>query len=277
MRCQAKLLEQPTWRSAGHGDRSAASGLVTANAVAPLHAMKGSSIMRHASTPLRLVGLAGLVLSHSPVAHAQQGVRGQVRTSSPASNIEPSDTRSVVAPALPVPPVPSGSTPREFLQAARGALLRGRSGEAQEALERAETRVLDRAVVASMGTAPDTDRIVLDIAVARRALAAHQPPVALRAIDDALRPSDQAVSPSAVAAYAAPGAAETEVSVPTLRPVVPTTTYALLPGRWELHGATYHWVPPDTVPRRVVARSLVPGRYEWRSGAWVWVPAHGGG
>ena len=185
--------------------------------------------MRHASTPLRLVGLAGLVLSHSPVAHAQQSVRGQVRTSSPASNIEPSDTRSVVAPALPVPPVPSGSTPREFLQAAREALLRGRSGEAQEALERAETRVLDRAVVASMETAPDTDRIVLDIAVARRALFAHQPPVALRAIDDALRPSDQAVSPAGVAAYAAPGAAETEVSVPTLRPAVPTTTYALLP------------------------------------------------
>ncbi|MGI4939741.1 MAG: hypothetical protein ACRYHQ_04100 [Janthinobacterium lividum] len=232
--------------------------------------------MRHASTPLRLAGLAGLVLSHSPVAHAQQGVPGQVRTSSPASNIEPSDTRSVVAPALPVPPVPSVSTPRQFLQAAWEALLRGRSGEAQEALERAETRVLDRSVIASMTTAPDTDRIVLDIAVARRALAAHQSPVALRAIDDALWPSDQAVLPSAVAAYAAPGVAETEVSVPTFRPVVPTTTYALLPGRWELHGATYHWVAADTVPRRVTARSLVPGRYEWRNGAWVWLPVHSG-
>lgn len=248
----------------------------TLNVVAPLHAMKGSSTMSHASTPLLLAGLAGLGLFYPPVAHAQQGMRGQVPISSPASNIEPSDTRSVVAPALPVPPVPSGSPTREFLQAAREAVLRGRSGEAQEALERAETRVLDRSVIASMGTAPDSDRIVLDIAVARRALAAHQPPVALRAIDDALRPSDQAVSPAAVAAYAAPGVAETEVSVPTLRPVVPTTTYALLPGRWELHGATYHWVPPDTVPRRVVARSLVPARYEWRNGAWVWVPVHGG-
>lgn len=248
----------------------------TLNVVAPLHAMKGSSTMSHASTPLLLAGLAGLGLFNPPVAHAQQGTRGQVPIGSPASNIEPSDTRSVVAPALPVPPVPSGSSTREFLQAAREAVLRGRSGEAQEALERAETRVLDRSVIASMRTAPDSDRIVLDIAVARRALAAHQPPVALRAIDDALRPSDQAVSPAAVAAYAAPGVAETEVPFPTLRPVIPTTTYALLPGRWELHGATYHWVPPDTVPRRVVARSLVPGRYEWRNGAWVWVPVHSG-
>lgn len=277
MPCQAKLLEQRTGRSAGHGDRSAASVVVTVNVVAPLQAMKGFSTMRHAPVPLLLLGLAGLGLSCTPVAHAQQGTRGQVPMGNPASNIEPSDTRSVVAPALPVPPVSSGSPPREFLRAAREAVLRGRSGEAQEALERAETRVLDRAVIASMGTAPDTDRIVLDIAVARRALASHQPPVALRAIDDALRPSDQVVSPAGVAAYAAPGVAETEVSVPTLRPVVPTTTHALLPGRWELHGATYHWVLPDTVPRRVVARSLVPGRYEWRGGAWVWVPAHGGG
>ncbi len=276
MPCQAKLLAQLTWRSAGHGDRSAASGVVTVNVVAPLQAMKSFSTMRHAPVPLLLLGLAGLGLSCPPVAHAQQGMRGQVPIGNPASNIELSDTRSVIAPALPVPPVPSGSPPREFLRAAREAVRRGRSRGAQEALERAETRVLDRAVIASMGTAPDTDRIVLDIAVARRALAAHQPSVALHAIDDALRSSNQAVSPAGVAAYAAPGAAETEVSVPTFRPAVPTTTYALLPGRWELHGATYHWVPPDTVPRRVTARSLVPGRYEWRNDAWVWLPVHSG-
>ncbi len=258
-----------------YGYRSAASGFATLNVVAPLHAMKGSSTMSHAPTPLLLVGLAGLGFFCPPVAHAQQGMRGQVPISSPASNIEPSDTRSVVAPALPVPPVPSGSPPREFLQAAREAVLRGRSGNAQEALERAETRVLDRPVTASMGTAPDSDRIVLDIAVALRALAVHQPPVAFVAIDDALRLSSQAISPASVTAYAAPSTVQTEVSGPIFHPSVPTTTHVLLPGRWELHGVTYHWVPPDTVPRRVMARSLVPGRYEWRGGAWVWIPAHG--
>lgn len=236
--------------------------------------LKGSSAMRHASTPLLFVGLAGLVLCHLPAARAQQGVRGQVRTSSAASNIGPSDTRSVIAPALPVPPVPSGSTPREFLQAAREAVLLGRSGEAQEALERAETRVLDRSVSARMGKVPDSDRIVIDIAVARRALAANQPPVALSAIDDALRLSDRAVPPPPITPYTAPVVVQSGVSDPTLYPAVPTTTYALLPGRWELHGATYRWIPPDTVPRRVVARSSVPGRYVWRDGVYVWFPAH---
>lgn len=233
--------------------------------------------MSYAPTPILLAGLAGLGLFRPQVAHAQQGVRGQVPIGRPASNIEPSDTRSVVAPALPVPPVPSGSTPREFLQAAREAVLRGRSGEAQEALERAETRVLDRSVSVSMGTVPDSDRIVLDIAVARRALAVHQPPVALGAIDDALRLSIRVIPPVPVTPYVAPVVVHTGVPDPIVHPAAPTTTYALLPGRWELHGATYHWVPPDTVPRRVAVRSSVPGRYVWRNGAYVWFPAHTNG
>ncbi|HEX3348157.1 MAG TPA: hypothetical protein VHS58_08665 [Acetobacteraceae bacterium] len=60
-----------------------------------------------------------------------------------ASNIEQSDTRSVVAPTLPVPQVANTSSPRDYVQAADRALARGHTGEAQEALERAETRLLD--------------------------------------------------------------------------------------------------------------------------------------
>jgi hypothetical protein len=56
----------------------------------------------------------------------------------PASNIAPPDTRSVIASALLVPPVPSADPPFAFLSAARRAVAGGRTGEAQEALERAE-------------------------------------------------------------------------------------------------------------------------------------------
>src|SRR5271166_2747793 len=60
-----------------------------------------------------------------------------------ASNIAPADTRSAVAPALPVPAVALSAPPLSFLEAARWALAGARTGEAQEALERAETRLLD--------------------------------------------------------------------------------------------------------------------------------------
>jgi hypothetical protein len=57
-------------------------------------------------------------------------------------------------------------------------------------------------------------------------------------------------------------------------PGPPPVTYALLPGRWQLEGARYVWVPPETTLRRVEAQSLVEGRYVWRDGGWHWVPAH---
>jgi hypothetical protein len=54
----------------------------------------------------------------------------------------------------------------------------------------------------------------------------------------------------------------------------PVVTYALLPGHWQLQGAQYVWVLPDTVPRPVVSGRLVQGHYVWRAGEWIWVPAH---
>jgi len=60
-----------------------------------------------------------------------------------ASNILPSDTRSVIAPTLPTPPVGPNASAERFLGVAQHALDRRRSGEAQEALERAETARLN--------------------------------------------------------------------------------------------------------------------------------------
>src|SRR5215472_2400376 len=50
----------------------------------------------------------------------------------------------------------------------------------------------------------------------------------------------------------------------------PTATYALLPGHWQLEGAQYVWVPPETVPRPVEYRPFIEGHYSWRDGQWVW-------
>ena len=98
-------------------------------------------------------------------------------------------------------------------------------GEAEEALERAETRFLDRDVAMSHMQEPEKQRAVLDIAVARQALAAGDHPGALRAIDDAIAASDLVARPApphpaaAVAAPAPPGP--------------PPATRALLPGHWH--------------------------------------------
>ncbi len=63
-----------------------------------------------------------------------------------ASNINPTDTRSVISPNLPTPPIGANGSAMDYLRAAQGALAAGRTGEAQQALEMAETRLLDRSV-----------------------------------------------------------------------------------------------------------------------------------
>ncbi len=74
------------------------------------------------------------------------GTGSSLPRSNRASNITPSDTRSSVAPNLPSPPIGENASPRAYLIAARGALAAGRTGEAQQSLEMAQTRLLDRSV-----------------------------------------------------------------------------------------------------------------------------------
>lgn len=102
-----------------------------------------------------------------------------------ASNINASDTRSDIAPRLPTPHVGEDASPRDYLTDAQRALSRHRSGEAQEALERAETRILDRASATDTGN-PGQDPMVQQIAQARQALANHDMAAARQAIDAAL-------------------------------------------------------------------------------------------
>jgi hypothetical protein len=59
-----------------------------------------------------------------------------------AGNITAADTTSPLAARLPEPLVADNAPIRDFLVAGRNALAAGRTGEAQEALERAQTRAL---------------------------------------------------------------------------------------------------------------------------------------
>ena len=185
-------------------------------------------------------------------------------------SLVPSSPLPVIGPRVPLPPLMENDPPHAFLQAARSAVERGQTGEAQEALERAETRLLDRPVAISSAQEPEDRRALLDIGVARQALAAGGRAGALQAIDDAL------AAPYPEARHAPPlGATPSPVAAVTAplrgpRPV----TYALLPGHWQLEGSHYVWVPPETTLRHVETRRLVEGRHVWRDGNWHWVAAH---
>jgi hypothetical protein len=196
-----------------------------------------------------------------------------------ASNIAPADTRSAVAPALSIPAVALSAPPLSFLEAARRALAGARMGEAQEALERAETRLLDGTSQPVLA-APSMVPALASTRAARQALAVHDRAGAAREIDAAIA----ALSASAAAAVVfpppvaapAPRQPAEPVVVAVIPPGPPPATKALLPGRWELHGAKYVWVAPDTDLRRVDERPWQEGRYVWRGSAWAWVPAHYG-
>jgi WXXGXW repeat (2 copies) len=213
-----------------------------------------------------LVALAALAPAPAAPASAQpiDLLGSPTVTAAPPKDTAPSDTRAATALPLVGPPLPADEPRRAFLDAARRALEAGRIEEAREALERAETRLLNAPTAPVQASSPE--RQVLAIGEARRALAAHDRQGAIRAIDDAL-------------AAATLGARVTTPSPPPVAPTQPapdqpSVTYALLPGHWQLQGAQYVWVPPEIDPRPVAYWRFVQGRYVWRGGEWVWAPAH---
>jgi hypothetical protein len=102
---------------------------------------------------------------HSP------GVGFSEPASSQASNIAPGDTHSTIAPRLPGAEA-SGvdETAMGQLRMAQRKLSAHRTGAAQEALERAETRLLDRSTPAGMTYTPTQNPVVRTVAQAREAL-----------------------------------------------------------------------------------------------------------
>lgn len=88
-----------------------------------------------------------------------------------ASNIDAADTRSQIAPNLPSPRVGSNASPADYLNAALSSLHAGRTGEAQQSLEMAQTRLLDRSVPMGQTNNPDDNPAVTQISQALKALA----------------------------------------------------------------------------------------------------------
>ena len=112
-----------------------------------------------------------LALATVPALADTSPITGQPEPSSrAASNITPANTRSDVAPSL---PAPAAEGPRALLATAAQDLGANRTGAAQEALERAETRILDRSVPATMSNAPDNGQPVTLIRQALTALGNH--------------------------------------------------------------------------------------------------------
>ena len=133
--------------------------------------------MRHAISPATT---ADIRPGHEP------GVGDSFTASDKASNITASDTRSPIAPRLPTPGVGQSATPAAFLNAAQTALNAHQTGRAQEALERAETAMLQRSVPADMASAPDSGPGVTQVKMARDALSKGDVVGAQRAIAAAM-------------------------------------------------------------------------------------------
>jgi len=141
---------------------------------------------------LKLMTFASAIagaISLAPLAHAQTryvpdglGI-GREPVSSRASNILSEDSGSAIAPALPTPPVGPDAGPHDYLRAARHAIASGRTGEAQQSLEMAETRVLTRVVTPDAASAPDPDPAVSQIRDALHALGEGDRARALQIID----------------------------------------------------------------------------------------------
>jgi hypothetical protein len=114
------------------------------------------------------------------------GVGDSFPASNNASNVTPGDTHSVIAPRLPAPAGGPNAAPGAFLADARQALKARRTGQAQEALERAETAMLQRSVPADQASVPDQSPGVQQIRAARDALSKGDIPGAQKAIAAAM-------------------------------------------------------------------------------------------
>jgi hypothetical protein len=103
-----------------------------------------------------------------------------------ASNINSGDTHSEIAPRLPSPPIGQNASVQAYLMAARDALAQGRTGEGQQSIEMAETRLLDRSVAPSEVNDPIQGPIIADLNQALQALSQHDAQGAIQNVNDAL-------------------------------------------------------------------------------------------
>ncbi|MBV8097177.1 MAG: hypothetical protein JO110_28820 [Acetobacteraceae bacterium] len=124
----------------------------------------------------------------------QPGVGDSEPHATRASNINPSDTRTPIAPALPVPSGSENASPHDLLQTAQRALARGQTGLAQSAIERAQTNLLNSDEFRGM-THPTRDPRFSAVEQARQALGRHDVAAARQQLNRAIQQLGQAGSP----------------------------------------------------------------------------------
>jgi hypothetical protein len=147
-------------------------------AAAALAGISGMSALGQA--PSLMDPATGARPGHDP------GVGISLPMSDKASNTGPGDTRSTIAPTLPDSAAGDSAASREHLRAARSSLVAGRTGQAQQSLEMAETRLLDRSVPQGQTDIPSASPLVAQIRDARKALGDGDRAQAMLLIDRAL-------------------------------------------------------------------------------------------
>jgi hypothetical protein len=110
-----------------------------------------------ASAATLTLGLSAPALAQSaawPYSH-QPGTGQSGPASSQASNIDSADAHSTIAPHLPEPAGGQNQSPERYLRDAQRAVTAHHTGLAQQALEMAETRLLDRSTPVGTANQPD--------------------------------------------------------------------------------------------------------------------------
>jgi hypothetical protein len=152
-----------------------------------LFALASGAALAQSATP---VGPQGVPPGANPATGARPGndigTGMSLPMGSSASNINPTDTRSQIAPNLPSPNVGDNASAPDYLTAARNALAAGRTGEAQQSLEMAQTRLLDRSVPLFQTNTPSSNPVVGQISQALQALAAGDRSQCMRLIEAAI-------------------------------------------------------------------------------------------
>jgi hypothetical protein len=142
-----------------------------------------------ASATLLALGLAAPGFAQEsanwPYAH-QPGTGESGPASTEASNIDSADSHSAISPHLPAPPMGEHGTPEQYLRVAEHALDQHQSGEAQQALEMAETRLLDRSLPPADASTPDQSPEIQHVSTALRDLGNRNWQGTRQAIDMAL-------------------------------------------------------------------------------------------
>lgn len=124
---------------------------------------------------------------------AQSADSGPMSTK--ATHIDKADTGGTIAPRLPSPGLGADATPDQYLMKAKSDTQSGRTGAAQEALERAETRLLDRSTTQDAASTPDPSPRVEKIRGALHALASRDKKGAIQMIEAAMGDNTAAASP----------------------------------------------------------------------------------